>query len=142
MILYQLSCAGGHQFEAWFRDGATYDKQSAAGVVDCPFCGDNRVIKAPTAPHLSRRANNQDAAEARAKEVAEQILKAVNRLRENVEENFDYVGDKFAEEARRIHYGETDERGIYGEATNEETSDLDDEGIEYYRLPTPPRRDD
>lgn len=142
MIVYQLGCHHGHQFEAWFRDSATYDEQSAAGVIECPYCGDSRVVKTLTAPHLAKGLDRPEAAETRARVVAEQILRTVGRLRQNVEGNFKYVGDKFAEEARRIHYGETDERGIYGEATNEETSDLDDEGIEYYRLPTPPRRDD
>ncbi len=142
MIVYQLGCRHGHQFEAWFRDGATYDKQSAAGIVECPYCGNSHVVKALTAPHLGKGSDRPEAAETRARVVAEQILRSVGRLRQSVEENFEYVGDKFAEEARRIHYGETDERGIYGEATDEETSDLDDEGIEYYRLPSTHRRND
>tara|TARA_B100000315_G_scaffold51671_1_gene46094 strand:+ start:548 stop:976 length:429 start_codon:yes stop_codon:yes gene_type:complete len=142
MILYQLSCSNNHQFEAWFRDGATYDAQSSAGDITCPFCDDVNVSKAPMAPHLAKEGRGEDPAEARAKEVAEQILKAVDKLRKNVEENCDYVGDTFAEEARRIHYGETEAHDIYGEATDEETEELDEEGIEFRRLPTITRRND
>ena len=140
MILYCLKCSNGHTFEAWFRDSATYDRQSGAGKVDCPFCGDSRVNKAPMAPHLGKHGGRGETAEERATVVARQILQAVGQLRNQVEENCDYVGDKFAEEARRIHYGETEARGIYGEATDEEASELEDEGIEYERVPWLPRR--
>ena len=139
MILYRLTCGDGHQFEAWFRDGATYDSQSASGDVECPFCGSNHVSKAPMAPHLATA--KKITAEVRAREVAEQILQAVNKLHRHVEENCEYVGDEFAEEARAIHYGEAEERDIYGEATEAEAMDLDMEEIEFYRLPQRPRRD-
>lgn len=139
MILYRLTCGDGHQFEAWFRDGATYDAQSASGVVECPFCGSNHVTKAPMAPHLATA--KKKTAEIRAREVAEQILQAVNKLHRHVEENCDYVGDGFAEEARAIHYDEAEERDIYGEATEAEAMDLDVEGIEFYRIPFRQRRD-
>ena len=151
MILYQLSCSDGHEFEAWFRDGAAYDSQSASGDVACPFCGDTHVSKAPMAPRLATRKGKEPARspepekenpESRARKVAEQILRAVNRFRTQVEENCDYVGDNFAEEARKIHYGETEKRGIYGEATDQEKSDLDDEDIEYHKIPFPIRRND
>jgi len=145
MILYNLVCTNDHEFEAWFRDGATYDKQSAAGDIDCPFCGTSRVSKAPMAPHLTRSkggASGDDRAEVRAREVAEQILEAVNKLRRQIRENSEDVGDNFAKEARRIHYGETEERNIHGQATEEEAEDLDDEGVEFYRLPFTPKRND
>lgn len=88
------------------------------------------------APAVSKSARRSDgAAEVRATEVAEQILQAVTKIRNKVEADCDYVGDQFAEEARRIHYGEADERGIYGEATIEEAMELDDEGIEIMALP-------
>ena len=140
MILYRLVCAKGHRFEAWFRDGATYDRQSAAGDIACPFCGSHRVSKAPMAPNLATGKGRDEAAEARAREVAEQILRTVSRLREHVERHCEYVGERFAEEARRIHYGETEARDIYGEATDQEARELDEEGIEFYRIPFPPRR--
>ena len=141
MILYQLKCANGDEFEAWFLDSATFDQQRAAGDVECPFCGDSRVSKAPMAPNLAKRGSSE-ATEERAREVARKILRAVGDLREHVEETCDNVGDRFAEEARRIHYGEADERGIYGEATGEEASELDEEGIEFYHVPWGPRRND
>ena len=142
MILFQLRCSGGHQFEAWFKDGATYDEQSASGVIECPFCGDHHVGKAPMAPSLGKGTEKQELAEVRAREVAQQILRAVDKLRNDVMENSDYVGDEFADEARRIHYGETEQHDIFGEATDEETDELDEEGIEYFRFPSSPRRDD
>ncbi len=141
MILYQLKCSAGHEFEAWFRDGACFEEQCAAGAIECPFCGVAQVRKALMAPNLSTGAAKPATVEARAEDVARRILRAVNNLRDDVEENCDYVGDRFAEEARRIHYGEVGERGIYGEATPEETSDLDDEGIEFYHVLWPSRRD-
>ena len=139
MILFRLTCGEGHQFEAWFRDGATYDSQSASGDVECPFCGSAQVTKAPMAPNLAK--SKKKTAEVRAREVAEQILQAVNKLHRHVEENCEYVGDDFAEEARAIHYGEAEERDIYGKATDAETEELDVEEIEFYRLPQRPRRD-
>ena len=141
MILYQLKCSGGHEFEAWFRDSACFEEQRSAGDVECPFCGATQVSKALMAPNLSTGAAIPAAIEERAEEVARKILRAVNDLRDHVEENCDYVGDKFAEEARRIHYGETDARDIYGEATTEETTGLDDEGVEFYHVPWSSRRD-
>jgi len=146
MILYQLKCGGGHEFEAWFKDGATYDVQVTTGDVSCPYCSDTHVSKAIMAPNISPSRSRPPAviaeneAESRALEVAEKILEAVDSLREEIETNFDNVGDKFAEEARKIHYGEAEERGIFGEATTEEAVELDEEGVEVYRLPPRPRR--
>ncbi len=141
MILYQLACTNAHQFEAWFRDIATYDAQSAAGDILCPFCGNTGVTKAPMAPNVVTGAHSGATADSRAKEVAEQIMRAVHRLHRHMEENCEYVGDRFAEEARRIHFGETEERDIYGEATDKEAMELDEEGIEFQRVPWIPRRD-
>ncbi len=152
MIKYQLRCSSGHEFEGWFKDGATYDAQAQANGIECPYCGDADVSKAIMAPAIpSKRSTSRVEAgdaeagllsEERAREVASKILEAVHTLRGHVESNYDDVGDKFAEEARRIHYGETDERGIYGEATADEAEEMDDEGIEFFRLPALPRRDD
>ncbi len=141
MIFYQLACTNAHQFEAWFRDIATYDAQSAAGDILCPFCGNTGVTKAPMAPNVVTGAHSGATADSRAKEVAEQIMRAVHRLHRHMEENCEYVGDRFAEEARRIHFGETEERDIYGEATDKEAMELDEEGIEFQRVPWIPRRD-
>ncbi|MBL6946743.1 MAG: DUF1178 family protein [Rhodospirillales bacterium] len=141
MILYQLKCADEHQFEAWFKDAATYDDQSGAGEVSCPYCGSTHVRKAPMAPRLSKGTAKTEVVEVKASEVATQILQASENLRKHVEEKCEDVGEKFADEARKIHYGDSDERGIYGTATEDEASDLSDEGIEYYQIPRLPRRD-
>ncbi|WP_316979764.1 DUF1178 family protein [Shumkonia mesophila] len=141
MILYQLKCGAGHQFEAWFRDAAAYDSQSADGEIGCPLCGDTAISKAPMAPYVAKGAARTGSMEEKANEVAQQIFQAAERLRRHVEENCDDVGERFAEEARRIHYGETDERGIYGTATDDEATDLTDEGIEFHRVRWPKRND-
>ena len=161
MILYQLHCVNDHTFEAWFRSSASYDEQVAAGDVECPFCGETHVAKAPMAPHIvkagrltkAERIAKGDLAdletapaqadqtdERRAQDLARQILKAVDKLREHVEENFEFVGDDFADEARKIQSGDAEERGIYGNATDDEARRLDEEGVEYFRIPTPVRR--
>ncbi len=164
MIVYQLRCSNDHEFEAWFRDGATYDQQAKDGDIGCPHCSDTVISKAVMAPNLaSGRAAFEDAesntrssadreiapntgpdrgnAEVRARQVAEKILDAVGRIGQHVEENCDNVGDEFATEARRIHYGDAEERGIYGQATEKEADELDDEGIKFHRLPRVRRRD-
>ena len=163
MIVYQLKCSEGHEFEVWFKDSATYTTQAADGDISCPYCSDTRVSKAIMAPNISPSRSKapapaevsveapapatievpavaDTAAEVRALEVAEKILEAVDTLRKEVEANFDNVGDQFANEARRIHYGEADERGIFGEASEQDAVELDEEGIDVYRLPGRPRR--
>ena len=127
MILFDLRCTKGHVFEAWFRNNASYDSQAKAGVVACPACGSRKVEKAPMAPRIGKGS-----------EVARQQMAA--ELAE-VESNCDYVGPKFAEEARRIHHGEVAHRDIYGEATDDEAKELTDEGIEFARIPWPQRHD-
>ncbi len=135
MILFALRCAGDHEFEGWFRDGATFDRQSAAGKIACPHCGDRSVTKAPMAPRVAR-SRPAEAAPSPA-----QVRQVLAELRRQVETNCDYVGDRFAEEARRIHYGEGDRRGIYGEASADDAKDLADEGIEVNQIPWLPRTD-
>lgn len=135
MIKYSVRCGKDHVFEAWFKDSATFDAQSKSGDIVCPQCGNNLVVKAPMAPRIVKSQQSDVSHESRAREVAERILEAAVEMRKEVEENCDYVGDQFADEARKIHYGEADERGIYGEASDEETQKLDDEGIDVIKLP-------
>ena len=121
MILFNLTCTAGHQFEAWFRNGDAYTDQAAKGVISCPDCGSVEVRKAPMAPSVSRGvARRQD------------VLSDLKRL---VESKFENVGDKFADEARQIHYGEAEARPIYGQATAQEVQDLLDEEIPVLPLP-------
>jgi len=151
MILYQLRCKEDHTFEAWFRDSRAYDEQSASGHVECPYCGSTKVSKAPMAPAIASahpgdggaktfEADIDAMSDARAHEVAKKILDAVGRIRDYAEENFENVGDEFADEARKIHAGEAEERGIYGRATEEEAKELEEEGVEFVRLPGGARR--
>lgn len=138
MIKYELKCRKDHVFEAWFYDSATYDKQAAGGKIVCPVCNSRKITKAPMAPRIGKSKSEKAAAEAKEMAVA---MKALHELRDHVEKNADYVGDQFAEEARKIHYGETDKRNIYGEATREEARELTEEGIDVAMIPWVPRGD-
>ena len=133
MIVYDLKCRDGHQFEAWFRDSGAYDAQVEAGEVLCPVCGCTNVQKALMAPNLSRGEARAPAAQEDRR--AAEARRALLELRRQVESNCDYVGARFPEEARRIHYGESGPRGIYGETTSEEAEALKDEGVEVQRIP-------
>ena len=136
MIHFQLKCSQSHEFKAWFRSSKSFADQCKRGDVDCPVCGDVQISKALMTPSIAKGNKiSGDAAEKRAEEVAEQVLKAAKKLREVVEEKFEYVGDDFAEEARAIHYGDASERDIYGEATEKEAEELDEEGIDFARIP-------
>ena len=144
MILYELKCSNRHQFEAWFRDGLSFDKQSKSGEVECPVCSDTSVMKAPMAPAVTtsnRKKVHGQQDQKRANLVAKEILKAVGKVQKHVEENCDYVGERFAEEAKAIHYGESQDRGIYGEATDEEAVELNEENIPVYKVPWRLRKD-
>jgi len=138
MIVYDLKCRKGHVFEAWFRASAAYDEQAAAGKVICPSCGSRRVEKAPMAPRVAKSSGREPSPE-QARQI--EVRRAVHELRRKVEENFDYVGPGFAEEARRIHYGETGARDIYGETSDEEARGLHEEGVSFSRIPWPARSD-
>ncbi|MDO8607958.1 MAG: DUF1178 family protein [Phaeospirillum sp.] len=131
MILFELRCPDQHHFEAWFKDGAAYDSQAAAGVIACPHCGDTRIEKALMTPRLAKARG----AALDVPEVMGEVRKALVSLKKTVQENCDYVGERFPEEARKIHYGETEARGIYGKATSEEARELEDEGVSVQRLP-------
>ncbi|HUC68422.1 MAG TPA: DUF1178 family protein [Stellaceae bacterium] len=135
MILFTLKCAAGHEFEAWFRDGATYERQAARGLVTCPECGNTGIEKAPMAPRLGRAAADAPAPS------PEQLRRMLQQVRRQVEQNCEYVGDRFAAEARRIHQGEAKARGIYGEATEAESRSLADDGIEVAHIPWVPPSD-
>jgi len=137
MIVFDLKCANDHVFEAWFSDTAGFEAQRSAGDVVCPMCGDNEVEKSLMSPNVPAKAN----AGPSETEVAEAATQVLYQMKNHVEENCDYVGDKFAEEARKIHYGETEKRDIYGEATAEEASELKDEDIDFGVLPWPDRED-
>ena len=136
MIRYALKCKKDHSFEGWFRDSAAYDDQSKKRLIACPTCGSAKVTKAPMAPAVSKKGDLAEAA-TKAKAMKEFVL----NLRKQVEENAEYVGERFPNEARAIHYGDSEERQIYGEATLKDARDLIEEGIPVAPLPSVPRAD-
>jgi len=131
MIHYQLRCSGGHGFEGWFRDSTTFERQAAGGEISCPVCNDARIDRAPMAPRVAKA---QESAQLPAPSPAV-MRELLRKMRQTVEANCEHVGDRFAEEARKIHYGEAEARGIYGGATPEEVSGLSEEGIEVQQIP-------
>lgn len=144
MILFDLKCAKGHVFEGWFRDGEAYEAQAAGRKIACPACGSRRIAKAPMAPRIGKRSDAGVPAPKPPPPPAPSdmaLREALRELRAHVEATSDYVGPRFAEEARRIHRGEGERRGIYGEASEQEARELDDEGIAYARIPWVPRHD-
>lgn len=133
MIKYSLICGREHEFEGWFRDSDDFTVQSDKGLLECPLCGAPDVRKAVMAPAVAKRRSTPGSAKKAA--FLKEMAAAAGRARDYVEANFDYVGDKFPDEARKIHYGETETRGIYGEATGREVKDLVEEGVSVAPLP-------
>ena len=165
MILYRLRCSKGHEFDSWFKDSKSYERQEKKSVIGCAVCGDSKVTRAMMAPRLGTKGNKkkgglpapvaeapppaaapspeqqqaQQQMAALARHMPKELREALIKVRAEVEKNCEHVGDKFAEEARKIHYGESDKRGIYGETSDEEAEALAEEGIEFGRLPWVPR---
>ena len=173
MIRFSLKCKDGHVFEAWFRNGDTYERQAKRGEVRCPDCGSLKVTKAIMAPAIAKGrrrdhgpAPSPDAAPSQPAPAAEapaaqgpavpvpaasaaaemhfsgKLREALGEMRRFIEKNAEYVGPRFADEARKMHDGEAAERSIYGEASDEEAEALKDEGIEFGRIPWPKHRHD
>ena len=165
MILYRLRCSKGHEFDSWFKDSKAYERQEKKSLIGCAVCGDAKVTRALMAPRLGTKGNKlttavtpavgpveapaaasppevqqaQQQMAALARQMPKELREALVKVRSEIEKNCEHVGDKFAEEARKIHYGESDKRGIYGETTDKEAEALADEGIEFGRLPWVPR---
>ncbi|WP_455873966.1 DUF1178 family protein [Rhizobium yanglingense] len=138
MIRYSLSCENAHEFEAWFSESADFDRQVASGYLTCPVCNSTSISKALMAPSVST-ARKKDETKTLAMDTArrdafEKLKAAVAHIKANAED----VGAQFPEEARKIHYGEADARGIIGQATTDEAQALLDEGIEIAALPVLP----
>ena len=155
-------CSRDHGFDGWFRDSATFDHQAKAGLVACPECGDIAVHRALMAPAIGKRRSSKRASgpekttiaetprpEAQAPSIAairgsvlpDQVRALLQRMRAEVETSCEHVGDRFASEARAIHNGESEARGIYGEATPEQAEALAEDGIEIASIPWVPRAD-
>ena len=148
MIHYSLVCDKNHTFESWFQNSAAYDKQVKRKLVTCPMCGSAKVEKAIMAPRLARKDKSTSVVAPVESEVStpvamvspeEKELRAkLKELRDHLTANADNVGKKFPEEARKMHYGETEHRSIYGEATLEDAKELHEEGIDFHPLPVIP----
>ena len=143
MIRYDLICDKGHEFDGWFRDSAAFEKQIKRRLVSCTHCGSDGVAKQLMAPGIPVKSNRKS--EASQKMLAgtvdprtQKLMQMMREVRKNVEENAEYVGDRFADEARKIHYEESEKRGIYGEAKPEDARALIEEGIEVHPLPRLP----
>jgi hypothetical protein len=144
MIRYALCCDRDHQFEAWFSSGAAYDRAAKAGANSCPVCGSANIEKAIMAPAIAGAAARAPAPASETVTLAtvdphqQAFQAAVREFRKKVTENADYVGDRFAEEARKIHFGEAPARVVYGEATQEEAEALAEDGVAFQPLPPLP----
>jgi hypothetical protein len=161
MIHYQLRCTQQHEFDGWFKSSTDFDKQAAAGLVECPACGGVKVVRAMMAPAVATRdvapvpappspsgaspsvpaTPPAEPAVAASGRMPAHIRAMLQRLRAEVERHCDYVGPSFADEARKMHRGESDKHGIYGETTPSEAEALAEEGIEVARMPWIPRAD-
>ena len=139
MIRYALTCDHGHDFEGWFGASGDYDDQQARGLLECPVCASRGVRKQIMAPAISgtkRTARDVEPAQMQA-----MMMEAAGRIRRHVEETFDDVGDAFASEARAIHEGRAEDRGIDGQATPKEVRDLVEDGVPVAPLPgEPPKK--
>jgi hypothetical protein len=157
MIHYALVCEQGHDFESWFADSAAFDKQTKRKLVTCPHCGSAKVEKAIMAPRLASSRKRKASAEietpatpapaaltpntapvAMISPQEHEFRAKLKELKEHLTKNADNVGQKFPEEARKMHYGEIEHRSIYGEASPDEAKDLHEEGIEFHPLPRLP----
>jgi hypothetical protein len=134
MIKYALSCDHDHAFEGWFGSSSDYDDQAARGLLECPLCASKTVRKQIMAPAVAGTKAHKAAPEPSA-QMREMMMTAMGEVRRQVEENFDYVGDRFAREARDIHDGKSEDRGIYGEATPKEVKALIEDGVQVASLP-------
>jgi hypothetical protein len=155
MIHYQLRCGQDHGFDGWFNDSASFEKQAKRGLIECPECGATNVERALMAPSLAKRdtlpvpvASPSPAAQTAAApektasvRLPAQMVAALQRMRAEVEKNCDYVGSDFADQARAMHRGEVESKGIYGETTDEQAESLAEEGITVAKIPWVPRAD-
>ncbi len=140
MIKYSLRCGKGDQFEAWFANSSAYDRQAAARQIVCPQCGSDQVEKALMAPNIVSGSSKHAAPLPPSPPSPSHVEAAalLRKLREHVQQNSEYVGPRFAEEALKIHHEEIEARSIYGEASEPEVETLRDEGVEFYPLPVLP----
>lgn len=154
MIHYQLRCGQAHEFDGWFKDSAAFEKQAKRRLIECPQCGGTDVERALMAPAVATReatpipapapqppAASEPPAMGTAGRIPAQVVSMLQRMRAEVERHCDYVGPAFADEARRMHNGESEQRAIYGETTPEQAESLAEDGIPFTAIPWVPRAD-
>jgi hypothetical protein len=145
MIHYALQCSHAHAFDGWFASSAAFDMQAERGLVECPVCGDVSVSRGLMAPAVPKKGNavapTTESVAVTGERLPDHVRAVLQKLRAEVEQNCDYVGDEFADEARRIHKGESTRRGIYGETTPDQAEALAEDGIAVARIPWVPRAD-
>ena len=130
MIVFNLICSTcEYEFEGWFDNSSAFESQKKRKLINCPNCESSKIKKTLVAPNLGKKSNSKKTTNKKT------IASNINKIKKIVEENFDYVGDQFTEEAKKIKYGETEDRPIYGEATIEQTKELIDENISITPLP-------
>ena len=130
MIVFNLICSEcEYPFEGWFNDTKTFNSQKRQKLINCPNCESSNIKKTLVAPNISKKSNSKKIKNKKT------LASNINKIKKIVEENFDYVGEKFTEEAKKIKYGESNDRPIYGEATVEQTKELIDEDISITPLP-------
>jgi hypothetical protein len=129
-----LRCDNGHRFEGWFASDDDFLEQNGRSLIECPLCADKVIVRLPSAPRLNLSAAPAPAADEPAQQTQARFLQAVRHVLANTED----VGTRFADEARRIHYGESQARSIRGQASADEREALKDEGIDVFPLPVPP----
>jgi len=135
MIKFDLICENQHIFEASFDDSNSFEKQKSRKQIECPFCNSTKISKSVMAPNISGKSTSSAKINREKKKIFSNYNKQLNKIKSEIEKNFTYVGKKFPEEARKIHYGEAKDKPIYGEATEKESQELVDEGIGLVRLP-------
>lgn len=138
MIKFALHCDNGHDFEAWFRDSGDFETQNKRGFLECPTCGSHHVSKSLMAPSVATSRKREEVAVAIGNAAQREIMAKLQAMAREVRKSGEDVGAKFPEEARKIHYGEADARGIYGKASREEVTSLIEEGVEIMPLPDLP----
>ena len=131
MIKYNLKCENNHNFDAWFSDSSNFEEQNKKNLIFCPKCNSTKIEKNIMAPNIGSKKQSYN----NALKTEKNYEKIIKNVRKHVEKNFEYVGDKFADEARAIHYGEKEEREIYGETSVEEAVDLIEEGVNVSPIP-------
>ncbi len=134
MIVFDLVCEFDHEFEGWFKNASDFESQQTTGLLTCPMCGTDNVIKVPSVSHINFGKKEKQLAELI--EIQQNAETLSNKITEYVTNNFEDVGEEFAEVSKKMHYGEEDERNIFGSATLEDALELHEEGIDVIPLPS------